>query len=180
MPPIDSLGNRIVFRLADPPRLELAQVVSAADVLDGRAARHDIEDAIVVIGQSYPEAGDRHATPLGEMAGALVLLNGIDSMIRHHVIRPPSPWLTVPLVVLLIVFVGYVFARWDSTLGPLIATTAATIVLFLGSYQLFKHGLWMDFGLPLLGIQIRKSITTFIEAIPKRKRRGPPGPTAGT
>ena len=163
-----------MFRLTDPPKLNQAQVISAAEVLDGRAVRHTIRDAIVIIGQSYPEAGDRHQTPLGEMAGSLVILNGIDSMIRHQVIHPPSPWFMAPLSVLLIVFVGYVFARWDSTFGPLIATTAATVVLFVGSYHLFKHGVWMDFELPLLGIQARKTITTFVEAVQKHRQPAAP------
>ena len=175
MPPVDSLGNRIVFRLADPPKLDLAQVVSATEVLDGRATRHDLRDAIVVIGQSYAEAGDRHETPLGEMAGSLVILNGIDSMIRHQIIRAPSPWMTVPLSILLIVFVGYVYARWDSTLGPLLATAAATVVLFAGSYHLFKHGVWMDFELPMLGIQARKTFTSFANALPRRPGHSAPG-----
>ena len=165
MPRADDLGNRVVFRWANPPN-----VIPAIDVLFG-SARHDLQDRVVLIGQTFPETVDRHSTPLGEMPGAVVLLNAIDSMTRHRIVGTPSMWVTAPLALAMIVVVGYAFARWNSVLGTVIATCAILAVLPWLSFSLFKHGVWLDFALPLAGIQVHKLITSMEEHFVRRQHR---------
>ena len=157
-----SLANRVVFRIGDSPQLGQAQVIPALAFLDGTSPQ-SLQDRVVVIGQSYLEAGDRHITPLGEMSGGMVLVNAIDSMARHQLIGSPNGWLTFALALLLIVFVGYVFARWDSLVGTWISTGVAIVLLAVGSFYLFKHGVWLDFALPLLGIQLHRMVKSMEE-----------------
>jgi hypothetical protein len=161
-PHAGSLANRVVFRIADTPKIGQAQVIPAHALLIGESPQN-LRDRVVVIGQSYAEAGDRHITPLGEMSGGMVLVNAIDSMARHQMISPPGSWLTFTLAVVLIVFVGYIFARWDSMAGTWISTMVAIMLLTVASFYLFKHGVWLDFALPLLGIQVHRMVKSLEE-----------------
>ena len=171
-PGADDLGNRVVFRWARPP-----SVLSAIDMLQGQV-RHDLKGRVVLIGQTFSETVDSHLTPLGEMPGAVLLLNAIDSMTRHRIVAAPSVWVTAPLAFAMIVAIGYAFSRWRSVLGTVVATSALLAVLPWISFSLFKHGVWLDFALPLLGIQVHKLITTFEEFLARRgsaqaeRRRG--------
>lgn len=169
-PSQDQLGNRVVFRSGGVPRAAdpYFNVVMARSLLDPALSK-DIESLfvgrVVTIGQTYAEAGDRHHTPLGEMSGSMVLLNAIDSMARYQIIRAPSLWITMPIALLLIVVVGYVFARWDSLIGTVISTAILIATLAAGSSYVFRYGIWLDFALPLLGIQIHRIFASFEERI---------------
>ena len=169
-PHLGQLGNRVVFHSgAIPgPTDPYFSVVSAQNLLDA-AKRKNIESLfagrVVVIGQSYAEAGDRHFTPMGEMPGSMVLLNAIDSMARYQIIRAPSAWVTMPIALFLILVVGYIFARWDSLVGTLISTVVLVPLLAIGSFYLFRYGVWLDFALPLVAIQTHRMFKSFEERI---------------
>lgn len=77
--------------------------------------------------------------------------------------------MTAPLALAMIVVIGYAFSRWRSLLGTVIATCALLAVLPWISFSLFKHGVWLDFALPLLGIQVHKAITSLEESLARRK-----------
>ena len=161
--PEGGISNRIVFRIGDPPGTadtpaRATQVISALDILQGQETRRDLSNSIVVIGQSYPEAGDRHATPLGDMAGSLVIVNSIDSMLRHGLLQEPSPARKLAVAFALIVLVGFIFARWDSRKGNIIALTIVLVGMTLASYHYFKFGVWLDFAVPLIGIQLHRMV----------------------
>ncbi len=166
VPQVDDLGNRVVFRWINPP-----SVIPALDMLFGQV-RHELRGRVVLIGQTFAETVDHHNTPLGDMPGVVVLLNAIDSMTRHRIVGQPSAWITVPLALAMVVVVGYAFARWRSLLGTVIATCALLAVLPWISFSLFKHGVWLDFALPLLGIQVHKMVTTLEEAMARRQAAG--------
>jgi CHASE2 domain-containing sensor protein len=164
MPRVDDLGNRVVFRWASAP-----SVVPAIAMIFGQV-RHDLKGRVVLIGETFPETVDHHFTPLGDMPGAVVLLNAIDSMTRHRIVGTPSAWITVPLALTMIIVVGYAFARWSSVLGTIVATCAILAVLPWISFSLFKQGVWLDFALPLLGIQLHKLITSLEESLARRQK----------
>lgn len=44
---------------------------------------------VVGIGASFAESRDRHLTPLGEIPGALVLINAMQSLYRHGELTAP-------------------------------------------------------------------------------------------
>lgn len=161
-PRTHDLRNRVVFRWPTAPN-----ALSAIDLLEGQT-RHDFKNRVVLIGQTHSDLVDRHVTPLGEMPGAIVLLNAIDSMTRHHFIETPSAWIILPLAFGLIVLVSYVFSRWSSTVSTLIAACAIAAVLLPVSYGYFKHGVWLDLALPILGIQAYQLFKSFEEYLVKR------------
>lgn len=155
----DALGNRVVFRFARPPA-----VVGALGLLDGER-QVDVDGRVVVIGQTYTEVPDMHRTPLGTMPGVVVLMNAIDSMTRHQVVEPPPWYATWGLALALIVGAGYAFARLDSFVASWVATLVVIALLYPLSYFTFKHGVWLDFALPLIGIQMHRTADVWKERI---------------
>jgi CHASE2 domain-containing sensor protein len=170
----EELSNRVVFRSTSNLQLDKyfsevpAQLLRQGAVDDQRLSAL-FNDRVVVIGQSYVEAGDQHYTPMGQMPGSVVLLNAIDSMVRYPLIQPLSEWKTLPISLLLIIVVGYVFARWNSAWGPLISTALALPVLAMVSFYLFTYGVWIDFVLPLVGILIHREYKALEERVELRK-----------
>jgi CHASE2 domain-containing sensor protein len=170
----DALFNRVVFRSgAEFQSDQYFNRVSARLLLQGGAdesrLNHLFAGRVTVVGQSFAEAGDQHYTPMGLLPGSVVLLNAIDSMVRYPLVQKPSCWKSLPLVGLLIVFVGYVFARWNSAWGPLISTAIGVPMLAVLSFYLFTHGVWLDFALPVIGILAHREFKSFEERRELRK-----------
>lgn len=162
-------GNRLVYRSVYPFASDDGYFEHMrAPVLLASTGSGALKDRVVIIGQSYSDAGDTHFTPLGTMPGAVVLMNAIDSMSRYGLIDTPSAWITMPFVILSIVLVGYVYARWNSSIGTLISTVLILLLYAGASVYFFRSGLWLDFALPLLGIQGHRMIKTVEEYLGKR------------
>jgi CHASE2 domain-containing sensor protein len=168
------LSNRVIFRSRGTSGLSDKNIrtIAAQDLLRDPIPQSTFAGQIVTIGQSHRDTGDIHETPLGQMPGAMVVVNAIDSMARYPLISPPSPWITLTMALAFIVGVGFIFARWDSMRGTLIATAVAIGVLAVGSFYLFAHGVWLDFALPLLGIQAHRLVKSFEERVESRHAFG--------
>ena len=165
------LGNRVVFRY--PPAGQGMTNQSALPFLLADEATlapyaAAIRGRIVVIGQTFDETRDFFDTPLGRMPGAMVLVNAIDSMGKHRLMQPPSNALTYGVALALIVLVGYLFAKWDSTIGTTLATAAVVLTAGAASFFLFAHGVWLDFAAPIVGIQIHRWWAAFEERVELR------------
>lgn len=204
--PATALSNRVYFRIYDsdslPPSfhrkpkpswlsrwigqrpLELSGVPkrSADKILKlspGEKVRWDAsekENLIAVIGASYTDSRDFYLTPLGEMPGALVLINAIDSLCTVGVLQPPKLWQKLLIIVVILVAVSAAFAR----LPTFWAATAmmAAIVCLLGpiSFWLIKgHGVWVDFTVPIIGIYFHREW----EELHERLSRCLPNTTTG-
>lgn len=141
-----SLANRVVFRYDTPPLS-----ISAVDLLQD-AKLPDLKDYVVVIGQTFSENRDMHVTPLGVMPGAVVLMNAVDSMVRHRVVEKPHPVLVWSLTALLLVVVAGFNARFSVNVAGALCTAVLIVALLPLSYWLFKFGVWLDFALPLLAV----------------------------
>lgn len=141
-----SLANRVVFRYAAPPL-----TISAMDLLS-EARLPDLRDHVVVIGQTFAENRDMHVTPIGVMPGAVVLMNAVDSMVRHRVVEKPHPALVWSLTAILLVLVAGFNARFSVNVAGTLCTAVLIIALLPLSYWLFKYGVWLDFALPLLAV----------------------------
>lgn len=170
-----ALSNRVIFRSgANLKSTSYFSEVSARSLLDDpfdeRGLSKLFSGRVAVIGQSYVEAGDQHYTPMGQMPGSVVLVNAIDSMVRYPLIQPLDAWIGLTLSLLLIIVVGYVFARWSSAVGPLISTALALPILAVISFYCFTYGVWLDFVLPLVGILIHREFKAFEERVELRKR----------
>jgi hypothetical protein len=181
----DWLASRIVYRTPDAnrspafrPRFDAGVIrLSALDVLSRPALQRrtlsaeDWRRAIVVIGQSHRAARDEFLTPLGDMAGGLVVVNSIDSLLRYGLLHEPARGWRLSLTLLLIVTTGYIMARWPSLVGTL-AAAAGVQLLALASAAFFRHGLWVDFTLPLLGVMLHELYHYVTMRLPGRDHPG--------
>ena len=120
------ISNRIVFRF---PR-NFMERMSATLLLPAGQADYSkvLGGRVVVLGQTFSESKDFFETPHQRMAGAELLVNAIDSMVQFQLLRPPSPWVTFGMALLLIIVVGYVYARWDSATGTYVSIALVLLV----------------------------------------------------
>ncbi|RKZ77474.1 MAG: hypothetical protein DRR19_27935 [Candidatus Parabeggiatoa sp. nov. 1] len=108
-----------------------------------------LKNSIVVIGGSYREGGDTHLTPLGEMPGALIIINAIHTLLEYGEIKPLANWIKILTYFGLLVLMSFVLARFGYGLGSIILGVFVLVVLIPGSILLFSYGIWLDFMLPL-------------------------------
>jgi hypothetical protein len=165
LPDVGDVGNRIVFRYT-PDKVDVLpalQLLSASGEFM-QQWRDQVRGRVVVIGQTFEEAGDKYFTPLGRMPGAVVLVNAIDSMARSQLMREPGLHVFI-FSILTILMVSYISAR----VPPLFATTIATLVVIVvsggASFLFYSNGIWLDFSAPIIGIQIER----WIESIKERR-----------
>lgn len=170
--PHDSVASTILFQLGERGNLGYSRWPALA-VLENDSIRA-FQDAVVVIGASYRESRDHYYTPVGRQAGALLNLNAMDTMLRYGHLQQ-LPWHTqLPLALTVIAVVAAVFAF---SRGPAAVAIASGIVIgvfaFLAGPWLLLQGVWFDFGSPLLGIQLHRSIEELLAA---RRRSDPSSP----
>jgi hypothetical protein len=123
--------------------------------------RARLAGTVTVIGGTYRETRDWYATPMGEMPGAMVVINAIHSLGAHGPLSPPHWTIKILIVVLLVLTMSVLFARLSSFLAYL-ATSAAVLALLLPvSFLMFRSGVWVDFALPLLAVQIHEFAAEF-------------------
>ncbi len=153
---------RVPFRSRETPlltRLPAHRVTEGQQPLDASLVR----DRVVAIGASYADSRDLHATPLGEMPGAVILLNAIYSLLQHGGLKPPSTAVVLATQIALVAVVSLAFAGINFIWAALIATPIVLAVLLPISFWLFHHGVWLDFAIPVGAVQIQAVIKKYIE-----------------
>lgn len=116
---------------------------------------------VVMIGASFAESRDRHLTPLGEMPGTLVLINATQSLYRHGELTAPPLYVKLLVEAVLIVVMSLAFARFSSFWGMMASGLFIIAALLPISFFLFRYGVWLDFAIPLLGVQLHKIAADF-------------------
>ena len=134
---------------------DLLTIMSANKVIEKRVSPEPLRDSITVIGGSYLEGRDWHATPLGWMPGMLVLVNGIHSLLQYGILQPPSAWWVLLFATVLIVFTSGMLVKYGNWKGG-IYSALIVIILILSSFMLFQYGIWLSFAIPWAAVQIRQ------------------------
>lgn len=114
-----------------------------------------LQNSITVIGGSHLNTGDWHATPLGSMPGAVILMNAIASLQQHGEFEKPHKVIIVLIEICLIILISLISA-YVRFYGMLIATGLIIFVMMPISFWLSKDGIWLDFAIPLLSIQLHR------------------------
>jgi len=141
----------------------ILSIRSALPILNQSVDNSWLSGRVVVIGASFSESRDRHLTPLGEMPGALVLINAIHSLQQYEELTPP-PWYVKLLVeALLIVVMSLAFAWFDSFWGMVVSGTLIILALLPLSFVAFRYGVWLDFAIPLAAVQLHQTVEGFQE-----------------
>ena len=108
---------------------------------------------IVVIGASYAAANDLHATPIGEMPGALVVINEMNALLEFGQIRELNPRIKWTVLVALIIAFSLSFSYFTKAWGTRVARFVVNAILIPLSLWLFQYGWWLDVVFPLLVLQ---------------------------
>lgn len=148
-------GERLIYTIPYRSGPEL-QVVSAGAVVRATEPRaHDlVRDRVVVIGSSHADARDTYRTPIGDMPGAVILINAVKSLGAFGQVRAPNPLLKWTINFVLILFMAFIFSWLESLLAEVLTGLVIVIVLLPLSFYFFKYGIWIDFAVPLLGMQL--------------------------
>ncbi len=136
---------------------DLLTIMSADKILNKNPTGEELRDSVTIIGGSYIEGRDWHATPLGWMPGMLVLVNSIQSLLQYGVLHPPSNWWILLFATLLIVLTSWLLIQYGQLWGA-IYSAFLIIALIPLSFVLFKYGIWLSFAIPWAAVQLRQLI----------------------
>ncbi len=142
-----------------PPNLNLRIVPAKTFVDNDKVA--DFSNMIVIIGSSCAETRDIYPTPLGQSPGALIILDATHSLIRYGEIQSLSIPGKLLIEIVLVIFMSYVFSRFNEFWSMFFAGAFIYACLLPLSFILFKSGVWLDFAIPLIGIQLRQTAAGF-------------------
>ncbi|MEE9355653.1 MAG: CHASE2 domain-containing protein [Methylococcaceae bacterium] len=180
-----TLQQRILYRIPWLIKAEAKAKIDfngqKVDVFSTRTA-HSLTDAkqpidtqslkgrIVLIGNSTQDSRDFYQTPLGKiMPGVVILSNAIHSLMEHGQFRPPSLWLKLVIEALLILIMSYLFARFNSFWGMFISGLTIVVALIPLSVWMFGQGLWIDFAIPLLAVELHEMAAEFETSVKQKK-----------
>lgn len=107
----------------------------------------------VVIGSSYESGKDLHETPIGEMPGAMVVINQINALMEFGQFQEVSRAIRWAGLLLLIVVFSLSFSFFTKTWGAHVSTLVINAVLLPVSLWLFQYGWWLDLVFPLFVLQ---------------------------
>lgn len=167
----DELGRRILYAFpwklkegearqtipwrghADYPLLTVRSAYSLSEQQENAAAAQ-WEGQIVVIGASFADSRDGFMTPLGEMPGALVLINTLQSLLQHGETHAPPLWLMLIAESVVVLLLSIIFAYFSSFWGVIVSGAVVIFGMVPASFILFKEGVWLNFALPVVVVQL--------------------------
>ena len=164
--------NKLPWVMLTQADEEALTVCSAQSVESGteKDCLARLTDRIVVIGGSYRDGGDVHLTPLDEMPGSLIIINAIHSLLHYEKIEQLPEWGKGLITVVLIIIMSLLFARFTSFWGLMLSGAFLIFIMLPVSIFLFRYGVWLDFALPLIVVQVYRIASDFDERQERRIR----------
>lgn len=171
------IGRRIVFDMPGLTRIPswersngttapLLVRIPAIDLLGASDSPiGPVTGRIALLGASHFDAGDMHKTPVGWMPGTLVVANTIHSLVRYGETRSVPMWVKLLIEAALIVLMAVIFQRFRSFWGMVASAVSVLVVLMPLSLWLFNYGVWLDFALPLIAVQLHEIAAAFEEKL---------------
>ena len=104
------------------------------------------------------------------MPGALVIMNAIQSLFEYGQMQEPPIWVMWLIELMMILLMAWAFARFSSFRGSLVAGGVILLFLLPFSFYFFKLGVWVDFAIPLLGMEIHQLIAAHDERLMIRNK----------
>ncbi len=100
----------------------------------------------VVIGSSYEAGKDLHQTPIGEMAGAMVVINQINALMEFGQFQEVSRGIRWAGLLALVMVFSLSFSFFTTTWGAQISTLIIKFVMFRLSFWLLQYSWRPDPG----------------------------------
>jgi len=128
-------------------------IVSIADILEGRADAALLRDRVVLVGNTAKGIGDLRVTPYGTLfPGVEVRANIIENLIDGEFLQRPD-WMSLVDIAALVA-IGLVLAwllpRLGVAGGSLLALGVAAGYVLLADYLFVREGLWLNVVYPVL------------------------------
>lgn len=120
---------------------------------------------VAIIGGSYDLGGDTHNTPLGQMPGAMVVANAVETMQTHGILQPLTGAADQLLIFFALVVFSAVLARFSGWWAFSLMTLL--VWLFLGPLCLWllKRGIWLNVAAPIGVIGLYQGVINKIFAL---------------
>lgn len=149
-------GDELPLVMLTQANEEVLTICSAQSIESGseKDCLDRLTNSIVVIGGSHRDGGDTHLTPLGDMPGSLIIINAIHSLLQYQKIEQLPNWVNFLLMATFIVIMSLLFAWLKSFWGMIISGALIIVFILPLSLFLFKYGVWLDFALPLIVVQV--------------------------
>lgn len=129
------------------------------------------KNKIVIIGNSDPNVGDFHPTPVGDMPGMYIHGNIVYTL--SHGLQPRrAPWWVSILINMFILLLGaYLFHYLDSFLADLLWMVTSIIVFGYIAYIIFfrNFGVFPNFIFGIAVVGYFETMKSFLEYLQKRK-----------
>ena len=129
-----------------------------------------LKDKIVIIGNSSPDAGDIHHTPVGDMAGIFIIGNAVNT-ISLGIQPSPSPlWLSIIIDIAFIFMAAFLFLnKLKSFKAQIISYLAIFIFMIVSWYVFIKTGIVLNFVFAWIGINVHSTISYIEDDLKKRR-----------
>jgi len=148
---LDADGLPIVFRKSAAQALDQATTISEDSIF---------QDRITIIGGSHHESGDLHQTPLGEMAGSMLIINAVYALQIHGNLHQPHPLLCLTMELLLIALLCLIFVIFDMMVALLIILSSYFIIFLL----FMQSGIWLNLAVSVPFIYLLEFLLELLEA----------------
>ena len=127
--------------------------ISALSLIDAPNVA-SLSGRIVVIGGSYLAGRDYHATPIGVMPGAMVLVNAIHSLFEFRIVESPSSVARLALGGFSVLIAAWAFATFPAVIASALSVAVMVVVTAAVSYYRLWPGVWLDATLPVFAIGV--------------------------
>lgn len=152
--------------LSDNSGNVVLDVISADNFIkypNNNSLQNRLKGKIVIIGNSHYDSRDFHQTPIGKMPGVLIIINALHSLLVHDEIDPLPPLAKLLVSIILIILMSLTFTYFNSFWGMIISGATIILILLPISIILLSYGIWIDFAIPLLVVQLYQMIAEFKE-----------------
>jgi CHASE2 domain-containing sensor protein len=167
----DIYRNRIRFLLIPKNALPYhpgGNLFDAAYGID-EAKHAAFKDKIVIIGNSSPDVGDIHPTPIGNLAGMFIVGNAINTILSG--IQPSHPPLLVNLLIeaVIITMSGFLFLYFHSFLAQVLGSALLIVPLGVFGYWYFLYtGVFLNFIFAVVGMSFHRTVSNIEEIISRQ------------
>lgn len=130
------------------------ETISAIDLLDGKVPAEKLKGRAVLVGAAALGVGDSFASPFSaELPGVEALATAVGNILQgRELIRDDRTLILDLLLILLLVYAGYVGAGTRSLPFAAGLTLAIWIAWLVGLQKSFEAGLWLDAAAPTLAL----------------------------
>jgi len=164
--PPSPLQKRIFYRLSEnsDPRMlrQLFEKFSAEDLIQAfkQERANIVADKVVIIGSSYRNSFDIHFTPVGEMPGAMMIMNAINSLLMYGELKELPVEQRLFIMIALLLMMSFFFIKF-TPIWRLVLFFPIVIIMSLLNFLLLNQGMWFNFTFAILIFQLYDMVVTY-------------------